>query len=81
MATTSINIVELDDTFARLAMTWVPRFYPGIQLELGDQQVTLMSEAYDQRQLANIWSAALLNEKLHAAAEQSRRATLEALLA
>lgn len=76
-------IVDLEGaskSSATLAATWMGRFYPGIEVELGQQSVTIRSAYHGAQQLGRMWRAALLNEQLLESSANPRHSILEALL-
>lgn len=79
MATLKIDLAAGQLTSAQSAATWAERFYPGVDVTLGEQSITIQSEIFDCAQLERIWHAALLNEQLLDASCDQRRVALERL--
>jgi hypothetical protein len=74
-----VPLTEADRRFAADGAVWLPRFYPGVSAEVQDTEVQLHSNQHDEAQLKRIWRAALLNERMHAAANGQRRQLLAGL--
>jgi hypothetical protein len=73
-------IAAFDAALVAKAVQWLERFYAGVDARLDYGFVELSSETLREPQLAQVWHAALVNERSHAENVGRRRQSLGELL-
>lgn len=74
-----VSLKEIERGLSTTAAHWLARFYPTVDVEVTEQQITLTSQS-SEPELRKIWAAALFNEHACVEAADRRRRVLESLL-
>jgi len=75
-----MSIAAAHAELATSAVTWLQRFYTGVEAQLADNSVELSSTSLAAPQLEQVWRAALVNELSYVENMATRRELLDELV-